>query len=124
MLKIRLGQFNQLGVGFPGDLPGLIQLFGELVETGGGPSDVVQPGAFPAKVPELLVVRSDRRVGELLLDFGRASERGFQPRLQGYPSFWAVWVEYRWRNRSTRPAVSTSRCLPVKNGWQRPQIST
>ena len=42
MLKISLGQFNQLGVGFPGDLPGLIQLFGELVETGGGPVEVVR----------------------------------------------------------------------------------
>jgi len=26
--------------------------------------------------------------------------------------------------RSTRPAVSTSFCLPVKNGWQLEQIST
>ena len=124
MLDIRLGQFNQLGVGFPGDLPGLIQLFGQLIETGSGPSDFVQPGVLPAKTLELLEVSSDRRVGELLLDFGRASKRGFQPRLQGYPSFLLVWVEYRWRNRSTRPAVSTRRCLPVKNGWQCPQIST
>jgi len=29
----------------------------------------------------------------------------------------------RW-NRSTRPAVSISFCLPVKNGWQLEQIST
>ncbi len=28
------------------------------------------------------------------------------------------------RKRSTRPAVSTRRCLPVKNGWQTEQIST
>ncbi len=28
------------------------------------------------------------------------------------------------RKRSTRPAVSTSFCLPVKNGWQAAQIST
>ena len=28
------------------------------------------------------------------------------------------------RKRSTRPAVSTSFCLPVKNGWQAEQIST
>src|SRR5437868_3257181 len=31
---------------------------------------------------------------------------------------------YFRRNRSTRPAVSTSLCLPVKNGWQLEQIST
>src|SRR6202789_436781 len=31
---------------------------------------------------------------------------------------------YLRRKRSTRPAVSTRRCLPVKNGWQTEQIST
>src|SRR5260370_1385575 len=31
---------------------------------------------------------------------------------------------YLRRKRSTRPAVSTSFCLPVKNGWQLEQIST
>src|SRR5581483_1100037 len=30
---------------------------------------------------------------------------------------------FRWK-RSTRPAVSTSFCLPVKNGWHAAQIST
>src|SRR6185437_14848712 len=30
---------------------------------------------------------------------------------------------YLRRKRSTRPAVSTSFCLPVKNGWQAEQIS-
>src|ERR1700732_5621542 len=30
---------------------------------------------------------------------------------------------YFRRKRSTRPAVSTSFCLPVKNGWQLEQIS-
>src|SRR5437016_1221327 len=32
-------------------------------------------------------------------------------------------LAYLRRNRSTRPAVSTSFCLPVKNGWQLEQIS-
>src|SRR5271165_2791395 len=31
---------------------------------------------------------------------------------------------YLRRKRSTRPAVSTSFCLPVKNGWQAEHIST
>jgi hypothetical protein len=31
---------------------------------------------------------------------------------------------YLRRKRSTRPAVSISFCLPVKNGWQFEQIST
>src|SRR5258707_11646750 len=32
-------------------------------------------------------------------------------------------LAYLRRKRSTRPAVSTSFCLPVKNGWQAEQIS-
>jgi hypothetical protein len=36
----------------------------------------------------------------------------------------SVDLAYLRRNRSTRPAVSTSLCLPVKNGWQLEQIST
>src|SRR4029077_7453939 len=31
---------------------------------------------------------------------------------------------YFFVKRSTRPAVSSSFCLPVKNGWQLEQIST
>ena len=38
---------------------------------------------------------------------------------------WAAWVlTIRCWNLSTRPAVSTSFCLPVKNGWHAEQIST
>ena len=33
-------------------------------------------------------------------------------------------VPYFWRNRSTRPAVSISFCLPVKKGWHFEQTST
>src|ERR1051325_5611953 len=35
----------------------------------------------------------------------------------------AAAFSYFRRKRSTRPAVSTSFCLPVKNGWQLEQIS-
>ncbi len=115
-LDVGLGQLDQLGVGFSGHFLSLIQLFGELIEAGSGASDFVQLGVLPAKLPEFFGVGGDRRVSELLVDFGRASKRGFEPRVQGYPSFSAVWVEYRCRKRSTRPAVSTRRCLPVKNG--------
>ncbi len=46
-------------------------------------------------------------------------------------SFWArsyfffagLFAYLRWK-RSTRPAVSTSFCLPVKSGWQFEHIST
>src|SRR5262249_50743031 len=33
-------------------------------------------------------------------------------------------LAYLRRKRSTRPAVSSNFCLPVKNGWQLAQIST
>jgi hypothetical protein len=33
-------------------------------------------------------------------------------------------IPYFCKNFSTRPSVSTSFCLPVKNGWQDEQIST
>src|SRR5581483_10852850 len=36
----------------------------------------------------------------------------------------SAFLPYRLLNRSTRPAVSTSFCLPVKNGWHAEQIST
>src|SRR5215472_17139188 len=49
---------------------------------------------------------------------------------EGLPAFFsgalAAWAlpSYFFRNRSTRPAVSTSLYLPVKKGWQLAQIST
>src|SRR5205807_3395120 len=36
----------------------------------------------------------------------------------------AGFFPYRRLKRSTRPAVSISFCLPVKNGWHAEQIST
>jgi hypothetical protein len=39
--------------------------------------------------------------------------------------FWKLYVPPNFLlNRSTRPAVSTNFCFPVKNGWQALQIST
>ena len=39
--------------------------------------------------------------------------------------FWKLYVPPNFLlNRSTRPAVSTNFCLPVKNGWQFEQMST
>lgn len=34
------------------------------------------------------------------------------------------YLAYFFMNLSTRPAVSTTRCLPVKNGWQEEHTST
>src|SRR6476469_2728122 len=39
--------------------------------------------------------------------------------------FWKLYVPPNFLlNRSTRPAVSTNFCLPVKNGWHAEQMST
>jgi len=62
------------------------------------------------------------RVEQLPFDFRRAGDRVGEevPEAQAL----AGWgLEYFWRKRSTRPAVSISFCLPVKKGWQAAQIS-
>jgi hypothetical protein len=78
---------------------------------------------------ESLVLSSERceqptiadclRIGELALDISRARERVGESitETQG------VGFPYFCRKRSTRPAVSTSFCFPVKNGWQALQMS-
>ena len=54
-----------------------------------------------------------------------AAEAIVLPRcLRGYFAAGVAFSAYLRRKRSTRPAVSTRRCLPVKNGWQLEQIST
>ncbi len=69
------------------------------------------------------------RVGKLLLDFAGALDSGGETiaETQLLPVVGAgvvgVGFAYFWRKRSTRPAVSTSFCFPVKNGWHWAQMS-
>jgi hypothetical protein len=66
-----------------------------------------------------LRVSNGLRVGELALDGGEPVNRlGKAVAEAQAPVF-----PYFWRKRSTRPAVSTSFCLPVKKGWQFEQMS-
>lgn len=58
------------------------------------------------------------RIGEELLDLGRALQR-----LRQSVGEAQAFVPYFWRKRSTRPAVSISFCFPVKNGWHAEQMS-
>jgi hypothetical protein len=58
-------------------------------------------------------------IAEFALDLGRPGNLVSQPPAETQDFFSA----YFWRKRSTRPAVSTNFCLPVKNGWQFEQIS-
>jgi hypothetical protein len=68
---------------------------------------------------EPLGVAHRLRVEQLALDLGRALERLGQSIAETQePVF-----PYFCRKRSTRPAVSISFCLPVKNGWQALQMS-
>ena len=49
----------------------------------------------------------------------------FAPAVAGVAVFWKLYVPPNFLlNFSTRPAVSTNFCLPVKNGWQAEQMST
>jgi hypothetical protein len=58
-------------------------------------------------------------IKEIALDLGGAPERVGETVANAQ----ALALEYFWRKRSTRPAVSMSFCLPVKNGWQAAQMS-
>jgi hypothetical protein len=53
------------------------------------------------------------RIRERRFDFARPRESFRQSIAETQLSF----LSYFWRKRSTRPAVSISFCLPVKNGW-------
>jgi len=50
--------------------------------------------------------------------------RNPQSAIRNQAEAFSFFLEYFFWKRSTRPAVSTSFCLPVKNGWQFEQIST
>ena len=58
-------------------------------------------------------------IAEVALNIVRASNGFGQPIAKAQ----FVFPAYFRRNRSTRPAVSSSFCFPVKNGWQLEQTS-
>src|SRR6266851_4002753 len=72
--------------------------------------------------------QSERKTGQLLRQDGDKQE-GLSPVDPAQLYFFAAAdlaaaSAYFLVKRSTRPAVSISFCLPVKNGWQFEQIST
>jgi hypothetical protein len=71
-----------------------------------------QLGALPSVLHRL-------RIRERRLDLARS----FEPFGQSIAEAQLSFLSYFWRNRSTRPAVSISFCLPVKNGWHWLQMS-
>ena len=66
---------------------------------------------LPPEGGEATGVARRLRVRELPLDLFGAGERVSETVAEAQLSF-----PYFWRKRSTRPAVSTNFCLPVKNG--------
>jgi hypothetical protein len=74
---------------------------------------------LPAQCGQALRVFDGLGVGQFALD-----RRGaFYGRGKAIAEAQLSCLRYFCRNRSTRPAVSTSFCLPVKNGWQLEQMS-
>jgi hypothetical protein len=74
---------------------------------------------LPTERSQLLGILCGRWIGEVAFDFGGACYGVRETVAEAQADFPA----YFWRKRSTRPAVSTSFCFPVKNGWQLEQIS-
>jgi hypothetical protein len=71
-----------------------------------------------AQLGQPLSVSERFRCRERALDFRRPRERLGEAVAKAQLCF-----PYLVRNRSTRPAVSISFCLPVKKGWQTLQMS-
>jgi hypothetical protein len=92
--------------------------------------DLHQPLVLAAQRCHQPGVAKRLRVEQVPLDHRRASERVGEQIAEAQVAAAvagavaaAVGLAYFWRKRSTRPAVSTSFCLPVKNGWQLAQMS-
>src|SRR5437867_4460131 len=144
-------QLAQLGVLLARELAVLLDLARHALALAPADDRLLELRPFPGELGELAPVGDDGRVRnqalQLLvasLDLGEAVEHrltqrrrgGTSPtprtRRAGRPRPPQAGVEpeplrlrpyLRWK-RSTRPAVSTSFCLPVKNGWHAEQIST
>jgi hypothetical protein len=67
---------------------------------------------FTTQLGEAPSVFHRTRIRERRFDFTRSRERVSESIAETQLSF----LSYFWRKRSTRPAVSMSFCLPVKNG--------
>jgi hypothetical protein len=73
---------------------------------------------LPAQLGQLLCVPECFRCRQRALDFLSPRERLGEAVAKAQLCF-----PYLVRKRSTRPAVSTSFCFPVKKGWQTLQMS-
>jgi len=81
-IDVGSGELLEPRVGVAREFPGLGQVTGELLETGGGLANTIEPRMLAAERLQLLRIPCGRRIGELPLYVGRAGERGFEPRFQ------------------------------------------
>ena len=101
------------------ELARLRELVIEFLQSPGLRDDSGEALVLPSQRCEQPGVANRFRIQELALDLRRAREGVGESIADGQE----VFVPYFCRKRSTRPAVSTSFCLPVKNGWQTLQMS-
>src|SRR5690606_23780490 len=101
------------------ELAGICELVFGLLETLCQRPHLFEPVVLPTQFGKPSAVRNRGGVGKSALHISGARNRLPQTVAEECQ----VLVPYFWRKRSTRPAVSISFCLPVKNGWQAAQMS-
>jgi hypothetical protein len=103
------------------ELAHLRELVLVLPELAGLFDDGAQALVLATEAREELRVTERSRVEQLVLELLRPPQRLVEAVAEAQAV--ASGFAYFWRKRSTRPAVSISFCLPVKNGWQLLQMS-
>lgn len=115
-LRARLGR--ELGVVNDNELARLRELVIEFLQTLRQREDGGQSLVLTSERCQEPRIANRLRIDELPFDLGRAGECVSESIAETQLVF-----PYFCRKRSTRPAVSTSFCFPVKNGWQTLQMS-
>jgi hypothetical protein len=113
----RLG--GHLGIVKRRELARLRELGIELLEMTGALDDLAEALMLATERRQQSRVANGLGIEKIALDLGGAPERVGETVAETQ----TLALPYFWRKRSTRPAVSISFCLPVKNGWQAAQMS-
>ena len=109
---------GQLGVVNDNELARLRELVIEFLQSLCERYDSRESLVLPSERCEKPGIAKGLRIEQLLFDLGRARQRISESIAKAQFVF-----PYFCRKRSTRPAVSTSFCFPVKKGWQTLQMS-
>jgi hypothetical protein len=119
-LGLARGLVGHLGVVCRNELADFRELVLVLLQAARRLDDAGEALVLPAERREQLGVANGLRVQQLAFDVVRAAQRLVESIAEAQAP---LFVAYFCRKRSTRPAVSISFCLPVKNGWQLEQMS-